>query len=81
MAKQAVFLIVDHGIDGRDKETIRFASLDEAERDRVHSESKNRAYLSTVDRVVDLDARRKTALEKLDGLDFLALGLTPAKRV
>lgn len=73
--KQAVFLALDHGQDGRDRESIRFASTVEAERDQFIETSKVKQYLSKADRVIDLAEQHDKALKKLDGLDKLALGL------
>jgi hypothetical protein len=73
MTKQAVFLVTDNGVDGRDKESIIFASLDEKERDNWLANNKNRNYFSSVDRVVDLESESKNALGKLNQLDLLAL--------
>lgn len=73
--KQAIFLIVHHGIEGREPESILFAFTDETERDQFHEKHPNKGYYSKVDRVVDLEAHRKEALTKLDGLDKLALNL------
>ena len=73
--KQAIFLIVDHGIEGREPESIQFAFTDETERDQFYEKHPNKPYFSMVDRVVDLEAHRKEALGKLNGLDKLALNL------
>lgn len=80
--KQAIFLIVDHGMEGRDKESIQYAFTDETERDQCYEKHPNKGYYTTVDRVVDLEAHRVEALRKLNGLDKLALNLqdTPPKK-
>jgi hypothetical protein len=71
--KQAVFLAVDHGVDGRDRESIRFASLDENARDKWIKESPNKAWLTPVDRVVDLAVVATDAWKKLDALQVMAI--------
>lgn len=76
--KQALYLAVDHGIDGRERESIRFASLDEQERDNWIEQSPNKAWLTPVDRVSDLQAVALAAWKKLDGLERLALLQTDA---
>lgn len=75
MTKQAIFLACDYGIDGRAPRSIRFASLDEAERDAWIESSPNKAWLSPMDVVEDLEVAKEKALKKLDGLDRLALDL------
>lgn len=76
--KQAIFLVVDHGIDGRDKESIMFASLDEAERDAWYENSPNKNWYRCVDRVGDLQTIALEAWKKLDGLEKFALLRTDA---
>ena len=72
--KQALFLIVSNGIDGRAKTQIDHAFTDEQERDRFHNGmGKNKNYYRTEDRVIDLQAHSKEVIKRLDGLDKLAL--------
>lgn len=71
--KQIVYLAVDNGVDGRDAESIRFASLDEAERDKWIESSPNKPWLSPVDRVGNLEAIAAETWKQLDGLKRLAL--------
>lgn len=78
--KQVLFLAVDHGIDGRERESIRFASLDEAARDKWIAESKNKPWLSPVDRVADLEVVAADAWKQLDGLQKLALSIEMTRR-
>jgi hypothetical protein len=73
--KQAIFLIVDNGCDGRNKTSIIHAFTDETVRDDALKNHPNKAYYRSEDCVVDLTEHAKTALMKLDGLDKLALGI------
>jgi hypothetical protein len=73
MMKQAIFLVVDYGIDGRDKESIKFASLDEVERNNWYENSPKKPWYRCVDRVGDLQVIALEAWKKLDGLEKLAL--------
>ena len=70
--KKIVFLIVDHVVDGLDKEHIIFASLDELERDRTFAVHNNK-YLLKKERIVDLSEFAKQTLDSLDGLQKLSL--------
>lgn len=73
--KQAIFLIVDNGCDGRAKTSIIHAFTDEKVRDTALADHPNKGYYRPEDRVVDLETQRNLALTKLDGLDMLALGI------
>lgn len=74
MAKSIVYLITEHGMDGRAPETIMFASMVEETRDRVFDNSKNRVYYNKVDRIIDIEEYRKGSLAKLNGIDRMILG-------
>lgn len=77
--KQAVFLVVDYGIDGGGKESIRYASINEEDRDAWYEASENKAYQSKVDRVCDLDEVGKALWNRINGLERLAMqkGMVP----
>ncbi len=75
MAKQALFLVISNGEDGRGKERIEFASINEKERDQWHKGHRNKNYYTTVDRVIDLEAEKKQTLRQLNALQKLSLGL------
>ena len=70
--KQAYFLAVDNGIDGREPDNIRFASLDEKERDDFIASSPNKAWLRPVDKVADLHDIALRVWAKLDALEQLS---------
>lgn len=71
--KSIVYIAIDNGIDGRDKETIRFASLVEAERDAFIANSPNKNWLTAGERIYQLDKVAETAWNRLDGVERLAL--------
>ena len=73
MSKKAYFLVTSSGMDGREPETIQFATDDEAKRDRWHEEHTNKNYHSTADRVYDLEKIAKQAWLGLSGIEKLAL--------
>jgi len=75
--KQAIFLIVSNGVDGRGPQAIEFASTDEADREHVFAAIKDdiKGYYSKTDRVIDLAEHKQYLLRKLDGLDTLVLNL------
>lgn len=73
--KQAIFLIIDNGEDGRGKSTIIHAFTDEIVRDDILENHPNKNYYRSEDRIVDLTVHRKLAIDKLDGLDKLALDI------
>ncbi len=71
--KQAIFLVTHNGCDGKARESIVFASVDEHEREAWFDASPNKNFYRKVDRVIDLEAAAKEARKKLNGLDVLAL--------
>lgn len=72
--KEAIFLIVDTGEDGKGPEEIIFATRSETERDNKIPPI-NPGPLRPVDRVYDMEVVKKNLMDKLSGLDKLALGL------
>lgn len=74
--KQIVYLITFNGVDGRDKESIDFASLDEPLRDEaLRMKGKNKCYYSSVDRIIDTALQYNQSLAKLNALDKLVLSI------
>jgi hypothetical protein len=73
MTKQVVFLVCSNGIDGRGKERIEYASLDEAMRDRWQTASKNPNWNCCVTRVVDLSSHVLNFIHGLCPLSTLAM--------
>jgi len=71
--KQIIYLITSNGIDGRDIESIKYASFDEEVRDNAFESNKNKNYLSKVERIIDVDAQLKQSLSKLNPIDKLVL--------
>ena len=76
MTKQIVYTVTDSGVDGMSKTSILYATFDEAERDKMLSVDKSKAWRSTSETIVDVETARARALRKLDGIDRLVLGLS-----
>lgn len=70
-----VYLVTDHGIDGRDKENIMFASYDEQKANDWFEENPNKAWYTKTKRIVEIEQDSKKALAKLDGLERLLLNI------
>lgn len=70
--KQAIYLVLDHGIDGRGPERIVFASEDEKKRDTWFNQSPNKNWYMCADRVIDLHEVAIKTWKKLDGLERLS---------
>lgn len=75
MSKRIAYLITDNGIDGMAPTSIMQAFWEEHDRDLVYGESKNKAYYSTIEQIVDVEPAKKQARCKLNGLDRLLLGI------
>jgi hypothetical protein len=71
--KQAIFLIVDNGIDGRSSDNIVSAFTEEKERDDTFDRSPNHNFYTKKEIVADLEVVAENAYKKLDGLEKLAL--------
>jgi len=70
-----VYLVTDHGMDGRDKESIIFASYNEQIASDWFEESPNKAWYTKTKRIVETEQDAKQALAKLDGLERLLLNI------
>lgn len=75
MSKQIAYLVTDSGIDGREPTRVMYATFDEKERDALLAADKSKAWRSTSEQIVDVTAAQAKALNKLDGIDRLVLGL------
>lgn len=78
--KVIVFLILDNGIDGREKTTEVFASENEAERDNLYEKAVNKDYWKKDEKIVDMEVAKKQALARLTATDKLVLKL-PQKNI
>jgi|LakMenE01Jun11ns_1017448.scaffolds.fasta_scaffold9779936_4 hypothetical protein len=74
--KQAIFTVVDYGIDGRSYKIIVYASTDEGERDSFLDNSPHKNRFIKEDIVEDLDSIAIKVWDSLDGLEKLALERT-----
>jgi len=75
MTDKIVYLITDHGIDGREPESILFATYDSQECEDVFNGSKNKAYYSKTKRIVEVEKATSQAMAKLDGIQRLMLDI------
>lgn len=75
MSKKIVYVATDSGVDGCAPTKVMYAAFDEAERDTMLEADKSKAWRGTSEVIVDVEAARKKALTKLDGIDRLVLGL------
>lgn len=73
--KQIAYLVIDNGIDGREKDTVVEAFWNEGERNAFINQSPNKGYYSTGEKIVDVEVDTKAAMAKLNGLDRLLLGV------
>ena len=70
-----VYLVTDHGVDGRAPETIVYASFDKEERDQYFESLKFGYYYNKAKRIIDIEHEYKQALAKLNGVHKLVLDL------
>lgn len=70
-----VYLATHHGINGRDRESIRFASFDERTTQDWIDANPDRNWLSFVMRVIKVKPSTDKAMRRIDGLDRLLLGI------
>lgn len=75
MSKQIAYVAIDNGMEGRSPDTIMYASFDEDNLAILHQKDKSRAWRRKSEQIVDIEAARKKALGKLDGIDRLVLDL------
>lgn len=71
--KEAIFLVVDTGIDGREPARVVFASRREDVRDMWFEESPRKNWYHKKDIVADLDEVAWKTWARLDGLEQFAL--------
>lgn len=72
--KKIAYLITNNDVDGKGPTQIVSAFWDEAERDRVFENDKNKCYNSKAEMIVNPDEHRKQVISKLNGLDLLVIG-------
>jgi len=75
MSKKIVFIAIDNGIDGREKDEILYASFDEDELKALHKKDKSAAWRRLDEKIIDVESAQRQALSKLNGVDRLVLGL------
>lgn len=83
MTDRIAYLVTDHGVDGRDKEHIVFASFDEQEANDWYNGNPNKAYYSQTKRIIEVEKETKQAMAKLNGVHRMLLGIEqrPNKKV
>ena len=82
MTDKIVYLVVDHGMDGRASEKVMFASYSEVIRDTWFNKNPNRNYYGKTKRIVEVETETNRAMRRLDGVERLLLNLEqrPATR-
>jgi hypothetical protein len=82
MTDKIVYLVTDHGVDGRARENIMFASFDETERDAWYDTNPNRNYYSKTKRIIEVEKELNNTMRRLDGVARLLLDIEqrPAKK-
>lgn len=78
--KRIIFMAVDNGIDGMEKDSILYASFDEDVLDSLIKADKSKAWRTKKEKIIDVEQATKKALAKLDGVDRLLLGLPTETR-
>ena len=73
--KRIAYLVTDHGIDGRAKESIVYASWDEQDAADYKARSKSGPWWSLTERIVDVEGERLGALQRAGAIGRLVLGL------
>ena len=73
--KKIVFTVIDNGMDGRQKDSIRYASFDEEKRDKSFENNKHKCYFRKSEEIVDIEETEKTAKQKLNAIDKLVLDI------
>ena len=73
--KQAIFLVINYGEEGRGPEDIVFASTNEVQRDTHFTNlgKGDQPYYKKEDRVYDLAKVREETLKQLNGLQRLSI--------
>ena len=74
--KRIAYVFTDNGVDGREPTQIVYASWSETERDAAFEKDKNKNWYTKSEVIVDVVEARKQALNKLNGVDNLVLGIT-----
>ena len=74
--KRIAYIAVDNGVDGREKSTITYAAWSEEGRGQIRARDANKAFKTNKEIIVDVDAAKRKAYAKLDGVDRLVLGLS-----
>lgn len=73
--KKIVYIGVDNGIDGRERDQILYAAWKEDELLKLHKSDKSKNLRTCSEIIVDVEKAKKEALAKLNGVDRLVLGL------
>ena len=73
--KRICYLSTDHGVDGRGKERVVFASFDEQARNKHIENDKSKAWRTKKEIIIDTDKVVKQALNKLTPIDRLVLNI------
>lgn len=72
-----VYVAIDNGIDGRDKDSILYAAYSDLEIAALFAADKSKAWRRMTHQTIDPAVAYQQALAKLNGIDRLVLGLKP----
>ncbi len=70
-----VYIAIDNGIDGKEKDNILYASFDEIQFNELLNRDKSRNFRTPHKIIINVAVARREALAKLNGIDRLVLGL------
>lgn len=73
--KKIAYLIINNGIDGMGDTSVDEAYWEENQRDASFDKNPNKNYFSKTEVIVNVEVDTKQALNKLNGLERLLLGL------
>lgn len=71
--QQAIFTVIDNGIEGKDKDSIVFASTNEDERDKWYNNHPSKAWYRKDAFVGDVDKLIKKFINQLDGIGVMCM--------
>jgi len=75
MTDKIAYILIDHGMDGREPETIVFAAYTAEARDAWYDASPNRNYYSKEKRIIEVEKEYDKAMRTLYGIERLVLDL------
>lgn len=77
--KRIVYLITDHGCDGRAPKSIVSAFWDERKRDDSYKNHPNKNYYSMEEKIVDVERAYKDIMSRINAIDKLVIATVENK--